>query len=271
MTSEIFEAAATVGVETLIQPFTPPERWNSAAGVDGVAEELARAAERGRPSRAAGRLPQPPLGAGEPDRRALGARAPGRRRRSRARARHLLGGGGRRGRAGAAAEGSATAFGCCTSRTARSTGTTSAQLPLGSGAMPVAAVLEAATAAELAVLEFDDYAGDLFEGLAAGRAFATAWACGERRRAWASPSSAPARSATSTCRTWPATRTSTCASSPTCARSSRGRRPSSTASPATGPSSRRSPATTSSWSSTSPSRPRTPTSRRPRSPPASTS
>ena len=38
--------------------------------------------------------------------------------------------------------------------------------------MPVAAVLEAATAAELAVLEFDDYAGDLFEGLAAGRAFA---------------------------------------------------------------------------------------------------
>ena len=49
---------------------------------------------------------------------------------------------------------------------------TSAQLPLGSGAMPVAAVLEAATAAELAVLEFDDYAGDLFEGLAAGRAFA---------------------------------------------------------------------------------------------------
>jgi len=45
-------------------------------------------------------------------------------------------------------------------------------LPLGSGEMPVAAVLEAATAAELAVLEFDDYAGDLFEGLAAGRAFA---------------------------------------------------------------------------------------------------
>jgi hypothetical protein len=49
---------------------------------------------------------------------------------------------------------------------------TASQLPLGSGAMPVAAILAAAPAVELAVLEFDDYAGDLFEGLAAGRAFA---------------------------------------------------------------------------------------------------
>ena len=48
-----------------------------------------------------------------------------------------------------------------------------AQLPLGAGAMPVAAIVDAATAAELAVLEFDDYAGDLFEGLADGLAFAT--------------------------------------------------------------------------------------------------
>ena len=48
-----------------------------------------------------------------------------------------------------------------------------AQLPLGGGAMPVAEILAAATAAELAVLEFDDYAGDLFEGIAAGYAFAT--------------------------------------------------------------------------------------------------
>jgi len=46
------------------------------------------------------------------------------------------------------------------------------QLPLGAGAMPVAAIVEAATAAELAVLEFDDYGGDLFEGLAASLAFA---------------------------------------------------------------------------------------------------
>jgi sugar phosphate isomerase/epimerase len=47
-----------------------------------------------------------------------------------------------------------------------------AQLPLGAGAMPVAAIVEAATAAELAVVEFDDYGGDLFEGLATSLAFA---------------------------------------------------------------------------------------------------
>jgi len=165
----IFEAAATVGVETLIQPFTPPERWTSAAGVDGVAEELAAAAEAaGRHGLRVGyhnhqwelatriegrsaleRLPPEVVleldtywaaAAGEdvPDLLA--------RLGDRVRLLHL--------KDGPISE------------------DTSAQLPLGSGAMPVAAVLEAATAVELAVLEFDDYAGDLFEGLAAGRAFA---------------------------------------------------------------------------------------------------
>ena len=169
----IFEAAATIGVETLIQPFTPPERWTSAAGVDGVAEELARAADAaGRHGlqvgyhnhqwelasrigghtaleHLAGQLPPEVVleldtywaaAAGEdvPDLLA--------RLGDRVRLLHL--------KDGPISE------------------DTSAQLPLGSGAMPVAAVLEAATAVELAVLEFDDYAGDLFEGLAAGRAFA---------------------------------------------------------------------------------------------------
>jgi sugar phosphate isomerase/epimerase len=46
------------------------------------------------------------------------------------------------------------------------------QLPLGQGAMPVPAILAAATAAELGVLEFDAYAGDLFEGIAAGFEYA---------------------------------------------------------------------------------------------------
>ena len=165
----IFEAAATVGVETLIQPFTPPERWTSAAGVDGVAEELAAAAEAaGRHGLRVGyhnhqwelatriegrsaleRLPPEVVleldtywaGVGGEDVPDLLARLG-----DRVRLLHL--------KDGPISE------------------DTSAQLPLGSGAMPVAAVLEAATAAELAVLEFDDYAGDLFEGLAAGRAFA---------------------------------------------------------------------------------------------------
>jgi sugar phosphate isomerase/epimerase len=46
------------------------------------------------------------------------------------------------------------------------------QVPLGEGAMPVAAVVAAATAVEVPVLEFDGYAGDLFEGIARSAAFA---------------------------------------------------------------------------------------------------
>ncbi|MFT4123422.1 MAG: TIM barrel protein [Microbacteriaceae bacterium] len=44
---------------------------------------------------------------------------------------------------------------------------TARQLPAGAGAMPIAEILAAAPAAR-PVLEFDEYAGDLFEGLAAG-------------------------------------------------------------------------------------------------------
>jgi hypothetical protein len=40
--------------------------------------------------------------------------------------------------------------------------------------MPVPEILAAASAVEIGVLEFDDYGGDLFEGLAAGLAFASA-------------------------------------------------------------------------------------------------
>ncbi len=46
------------------------------------------------------------------------------------------------------------------------------QLPLGQGAMRVPEILAAAGAAELGVLEFDAYAGDLFEGIAAGFEYA---------------------------------------------------------------------------------------------------
>ena len=47
------------------------------------------------------------------------------------------------------------------------------QRPVGSGAMPVTEILRAATAVELAVLEFDDYAGDVFEGIATGYGYVT--------------------------------------------------------------------------------------------------
>jgi sugar phosphate isomerase/epimerase len=52
-------------------------------------------------------------------------------------------------------------------------GDTSAQLPLGEGELPAAAILSAATALRFPVLEFDDYAGDMFEGIAASYRFAT--------------------------------------------------------------------------------------------------
>jgi len=43
----------------------------------------------------------------------------------------------------------------------------SAQLPLGTGAMPLAETLRASAGVAYGVIEFDDYAGDMFEGIAA--------------------------------------------------------------------------------------------------------
>ena len=169
----VLEAAATIGARTVIQPYTEPERWRSEAGVDAVADALARTADAARSyglevgyhnhqwelasrlggrsalERLAERLPPGVLleldtywaAVGGEDVPALLGRLG-----ERVRLLHL--------KDGPVSEDHA------------------AQLPLGSGAMPVAAIVEAATAAELAVLEFDAYAGDLFEGLAAGAAFA---------------------------------------------------------------------------------------------------
>jgi sugar phosphate isomerase/epimerase len=169
----VFEAAAAIGVRTVIHPYTAPERWTSEADVDAIADELARAGETarsyglqvgyhnhhwelsssigGRPALEllADRLPPEVVleldtywaAVGGADVPALLGRLG-----ERVRLLHLKDG---------------------------PIGTDNAtQLPLGSGAMPVAAIVEAAGAAELGVLEFDDYAGDLFEGLAAGAAFA---------------------------------------------------------------------------------------------------
>ena len=54
------------------------------------------------------------------------------------------------------------------------------QLPLGSGQLPAAEIVAAATSVEVPVLEFDQYAGDIFEGVATGYAFATATLGAER-------------------------------------------------------------------------------------------
>jgi sugar phosphate isomerase/epimerase len=170
----LFDAAAAVGVQTVIHPFSPPDQWSSEDGVAAVAEDVNRAAEKaagvglrlgyhnhhwelsnaldGRPAleRFADQL--------EPDvdleldtywAAVGGADVPALigRLGDRVRLMHLKDGPIDYDKA--------------------------SQLPLGSGAMPVTEILDAATAVELGVLEFDDYRGDLFEGLAAGYAYAT--------------------------------------------------------------------------------------------------
>jgi sugar phosphate isomerase/epimerase len=170
----IFEAAATVGVHTVVHPFSPPERWTSEDGVDAVAEDVAAALERvaGYGLRIGYHNHHWEL-AGMPDGRtalerfaervgpevvlevdtywaAVGGQdvaALLRRLGDRVRMLHLK-------------DGPINA-------------NDAEQLPLGSGAMPVPEILSAASAVEVAVLEFDDYAGDAFEGIAAGYHYLT--------------------------------------------------------------------------------------------------
>jgi sugar phosphate isomerase/epimerase len=51
---------------------------------------------------------------------------------------------------------------------------TKAQQPAGQGKVPVLEVIAAAKSLEVGVVEFDDYAGDMFEGIAASLSFLTA-------------------------------------------------------------------------------------------------
>jgi len=169
----IFEAAATVGVQTVIDPMTDPARWTSLEGVQGVADELAAAAavavkhglrigyhnhafewENTIDSRPAlevfAELLDPSIVlevdtywaavGGQDVPAALG------RLGDRVKFLHLKDG--------------------------PITKNNLEQLPLGDGAMPVAEIVRAATALEVPVLEFDDYAGDIFEGIRRGVTFA---------------------------------------------------------------------------------------------------
>jgi sugar phosphate isomerase/epimerase len=52
-------------------------------------------------------------------------------------------------------------------------GDTAAQLPLGSGDLPTPEIIAAATALQFPVLEFDDFRGDIFDGIRASYAYAT--------------------------------------------------------------------------------------------------
>ncbi|MET3807188.1 sugar phosphate isomerase/epimerase [Nakamurella sp. UYEF19] len=170
---QVFTAAAAVGVKTVIDPMIDPARWQTLDGVKGVADELAKAAEKaagyglrigyhnhafewesaldGTPAlEVFAGLADPSIVleldtywaavGGQDVPAALG------RLGSRVRFLHLKDG--------------------------PINKNNIEQLPLGDGAMPVAEIVSAATDLEIPVLEFDDYAGDIFEGLRRGFAFA---------------------------------------------------------------------------------------------------
>ncbi|MEP6562659.1 MAG: sugar phosphate isomerase/epimerase [Nakamurella sp.] len=172
--TQVLDVAADLGVGTVIHPFTPPADWTTRTDVERVAEVLSRAAER-----AAGygirigyhnhdwelrlqlegttslelllSLVDPAVvlevdtywaavgGQDVPE--LLG------RLGDRVVALHLKDG--------------------------PLTGVTADQLPLGSGDLPAAEILAAVTALEVPVIEFDQYAGDIFDGISAAYGYAT--------------------------------------------------------------------------------------------------
>ncbi|QHF25307.1 TIM barrel protein [Rathayibacter sp. VKM Ac-2804] len=168
---EILDIAASLGVQTVIDPMVDPERWTSADSVAGVADELNAlvdsAASRGLAlgyhnhafefeNRVDGRSAFEHL-AGLLDPRivleldtywaAVGGDDPV----------EVLG------RLGDRVQFLHIKDGPISKETLE-------QLPAGEGAMDVPAILAAAPQS-LAVLEFDAYAGDVFEGLASGRRY----------------------------------------------------------------------------------------------------
>ncbi|MBF5081202.1 sugar phosphate isomerase/epimerase [Quadrisphaera sp. INWT6] len=175
---ETLEAAATLGLEVVIDPFTPADRWQTRESVTALAERLNRAAAA---AEAHGLLvgyhnhdhelrstidgvPALEVFAELLDPRvrlevdlywatAAGLDAAGLLTRlgERVVAVHV--------KDGPMREGISTA------ELPRD------QVPAGQGDVPLAAALGAATSAQYAVIEFDHYEGDLFEGVAASRAW----------------------------------------------------------------------------------------------------
>ncbi|QHC57927.1 sugar phosphate isomerase/epimerase [Rathayibacter sp. VKM Ac-2760] len=168
---EILDAAASLGVQTVIDPMVDPARWTTADGVSAIADELNAlvdsAAARGLAlgyhnhafefeNRIDGRSAYEHLASLLDPRivleldtywAAVGGDDPV----------EVLGRLGDRVRFLHVKDGPISSD-------------TSEQLPAGEGAMDVPAILAAAPQA-LAVLEFDAYAGDVFEGLASGRRY----------------------------------------------------------------------------------------------------
>lgn len=173
----IYEAAAALGVQTVIDPFVDPGRWESAESVDRVADELAEAAEIAATfglafgyhnhafelsNRIDGASALERLAARLPESVSLevdtywaaqgGEDVPALLERLGSRVRFLHVKDAPRDDAGVL---SPDRFD---------------QVPVGEGALPWADILAAAPAAELVVVEFDEFRGDVFEGSARSRA-----------------------------------------------------------------------------------------------------
>ena len=170
----VFQTAAGLGVDIVIHPYSPADRWQSRPDIDHIADTLNAAAARAREhgARVAYHNHDWELSKRIDNRCALevfadqldpevllevdtywaatgGADVPALLRRlgTRVVALHLKDG--------------------------PLNGNTAEQLPLGGGELPAAAIVAAATSVQYPVLEFDDYSGDIFEGIAASYAYAT--------------------------------------------------------------------------------------------------
>ena len=66
---EICELAVELGIQTIIEPYVDPARWQAEADINQIAAELNDSSKEGGPIRSQGRLPQPSFRAGIQDQR----------------------------------------------------------------------------------------------------------------------------------------------------------------------------------------------------------
>ena len=169
----VLDAAATVGVETISTRSARPRSGRPPAG-STPSPTRSPPRRSGRPPAGCGSATTTTSGSWPIARRPDGAgalRRPGGAGRA-AGARHVLGRGRRSGRPRAARPARRPRADAAPQGRPDQHGHRGAA-PAGVGRDAGGRILAAATAAEVAVLEFDDYAGDLFEGIATGYAFAT--------------------------------------------------------------------------------------------------
>lgn len=180
--AEVFAAAKKLGMTTVIDPFVAPERWTSIEEITKTAEALNAAAALGAEHGITVGVPQPQSGVRQQDRRTLRAR--GLRRAARpppSCSSSTCTGLPPAGQTSSHSWNvSAIAWSPCTSRTARSSRSHRGRAPHRSGSPPARGVVAADRSPGLdrhvqyAIIEFDAYSGDIWEGITTGYQFLTA-------------------------------------------------------------------------------------------------